>query len=96
MFEIKRGEKGEVVLSGRFDAAQAESAREVFASIREGVDVDFRDLDYISSMGLGVLLEAQKRLRSANAGGLRLVNVNKHILDILEYSGFSRLFEIAT
>lgn len=94
MFEIKKKETGEIVLTGRFDASQAEAARELFASLTAGTTVDFQELDYISSMGLGVLLEAQKRLRASGAGGLRLVNVNRHILDIFRFSGFHQIFEI--
>ena len=94
MFEIRRGDQGEIILVGRFDAAQADAARELFGGIDRGVTVDFLKLEYISSMGLGVLLETQKRLRAAKAGGLRLVNVNRPIQDILRFSGFHQIFEI--
>ena len=62
MFDIRRAENGTVMLSGRLDASQAEKARGVLATITESCAIDFTDLDYISSLGLGVLLEAQKRL----------------------------------
>ena len=55
--------------------------------------MDFAALDYISSAGLGILLAAQKGL-SAKGGGLRLVNVNGHILDVLRLSGFDQVFEL--
>ncbi len=55
--------------------------------------LDMGRLDYISSAGLGVLLKTQKRLM-AGGGGLRLVNVSRHINDIFSYSGFDKLFEI--
>jgi anti-anti-sigma factor len=46
----------------------------------------------VSSAGLGVLLKTQKRLGAA--GGLTLVNVNAHILDVFRYSGFDQIFRI--
>lgn len=93
MLEIGRGPAGEVVLIGRFDASQADAAAEVFDTIREGTIVDCARLDYISSLGLGVLLKTQKRLR-ASGTGLKLVRVNRHIGEILMYAGFHQIFEI--
>lgn len=93
MLEIKAGENLEIVLIGRFDAAQADYAKTVFLSLDEGKVVDFSRLEYISSAGLGVLLAAQKRL-SERGHGLRLINVNPHIRDIFRYSGFDQIFEI--
>jgi len=94
MLEIGVGDGGTVVLSGRFDASQADKARAVFDGLGEATDVDLRGLDYISSLGLSVLLKTQKRLKESGGDGLRLVNVNKHILDIFRFSGFQHIFEI--
>lgn len=93
MLEITRGEAGEIRLKGRFDASQAEAAKAVFLKLDRATVVDFAALDYISSAGLGILLAAQKGL-SAKGGGLRLVNVNGHILDVLRLSGFDQVFEL--
>ncbi len=93
MLEIKAGENQEIILVGRFDAAQADYAKKVFLALDEGKVVDFSRLEYISSAGLGVLLAAQKRL-SERGQGLRLVNVNPHIRDIFRFSGFDQIFEI--
>jgi anti-anti-sigma factor len=94
MFDIREGENKELILSGRFDAAQSEKARSVFLSLSEGRTVDFAQLDYISSAGLGILLAAQKRL-SERGQSLRLVNVNSHIRDVFHFSGFDQIFDIA-
>lgn len=94
MLEISSGANGEIVLAGRFDAAEAEKARDVFLDIEEAKVVDFSRLDYISSAGLGVLLAAQKNL-SERGAGLKLVNMNDHIRDVFRFSGFDQIFEIA-
>jgi anti-sigma B factor antagonist len=93
MFEIGWGEEGRVALSGRFDAAQADKAEAFLSGIQTSVDVDFHGLQYISSLGLGILLRTQKRL-SASGASLRLVRVNRHIREIFRFSGFDRIFPI--
>ena len=55
--------------------------------------LDFADLEYISSAGLGVLLIAQKRVMQSG-GGLRIINLNRHIGDIFRFSGFDKIFTI--
>jgi anti-anti-sigma factor len=94
MLEIREGTNQEVVLAGRLDAAAAEKAENFFLSLPPGKVVDFTQLTYISSAGLGVLLEAQKRLHESGQRGLRLVNVNSHIREIFRFSGFDKIFEI--
>ncbi len=93
MFEIGFGNNGEIVCAGRLDAAQCEKAQEFMDTVEEGKTVDFSNLEYISSAGLGVLLKTQKRLTETGAG-LKIINVNKHIHDVFRYSGFNSIFEI--
>lgn len=93
MLEIREGDNQELILTGRFDASEAEKAKTVFLSLSEGKTVDFAQLDYISSAGLGVLLAAQKRL-AQRGQSLRLVNVNSHIKDVFHFSGFDQIFDI--
>jgi anti-sigma B factor antagonist len=93
MFAIDKGPDGNIVISGRLDAAQAPAAQSFLDSVEGTVTLDCRGLDYISSAGLGVLLKTQKRLLAAG-GKLRLAGVNRHLRDIFGYSGFDQLFEI--
>ena len=94
MFDIRLGvAPGEVVLSGRLDAAQCDKALQFLDGVAAPAVLDLAGLDYISSAGLGVLLKTQKRVM-AKGRGLRLVNVNRHIGDIFRYAGFDRIFEI--
>jgi anti-sigma B factor antagonist len=93
MFEIGFNERGEVVISGRLDAAHAPAAQEFLDQVSGGCVVDMAGLEYVSSAGLGVLLSTHKRLMPGKTG-LELVNVNPHINDIFRYSGFDKLFVI--
>jgi len=93
MFDIRTNEQGDVILSGRLDAAQTDKASEVLNRITGSVNVDFKDLQYISSAGLGVLLAAQKRL-SQTGNRLKLINMSSHIRDVFHYARFDMIFEI--
>jgi anti-sigma B factor antagonist len=95
MFDIGFGNDGKIVCTGRLDAAQCEKAQSFMDGVAETRTVDFLNLEYISSAGLGVLLKTQKRL-AANGAGLKIVNVNNHIHDVFRYSGFNAIFDIKT
>ncbi len=93
MLDIRTGDNGEIVLSGRFDASQAAKAESFLDGVAEGKVVDLRELEYISSAGLGALLKTQKRLMKSGTG-LVLRNPNKHIYDVFHYAGLDRIFDI--
>ena len=93
MFNIEFGENGEILCSGRLDAAQCAIAEEFLGTVDGPSTLDFVNLEYISSAGLGILLKTQKRLVESGAG-LKIINVNNHIHDVFRYSGFHSIFEI--
>jgi anti-anti-sigma factor len=93
MFEIKREENGTITLHGRLDASQVDNARTVLDQVTESCKVDFSELSYISSAGLGLLFGTQKRLVDSG-GGLTLVNLSPHIGEIFQIAGFDHIFEI--
>jgi anti-sigma B factor antagonist len=93
MFHIDFGTDGEIVCSGRLDAAQCAKAQAFMDSVVETCIVDFSNLEYISSAGLGVLLKTQKRLVESGSQ-LKIINVNNHIHDVFRFSGFHAIFEI--
>jgi anti-sigma B factor antagonist len=93
MFEIGYGVDGTIALSGRLDAAQCARAQAFIDAASAFAALDLSHLEYISSAGLGVLLKTHKRLL-ASGGRLRLVSVNRHIHDILRFSGFDQVFDV--
>ncbi len=93
MLRIKISEDGEIQLAGRFDASQVEKAEARFDKITESCTVNFAELEYISSAGLGILLGTQKRL-GESGNSLKLINLNKHVRDVFRYAGFDKVFEI--
>jgi len=93
MFEIDYGSDGEVLCRGRLDAAQCTKAQSFMDEIADARTLDFSQLEYISSAGLGILLKTQKRLAESGAA-LRIINVNNHIHDVFRYSGFDTIFDV--
>ena len=87
-------EEKQIKLSGRIDSGSApEMERSLRAQIigdgSERLLLDAAGLEYISSAGLRVLL----RLRKASAG-LRLINVNPEVYEVLDMTGFTQMMEV--
>ena len=83
------------ILAGRIDASNANSFEDAVRSELSGhpdesVTFDCTDLEYVSSMGLRVLLALRKKRSSP----VILENVSPAVMSILNITGFSQLFEI--
>jgi anti-sigma B factor antagonist len=91
MFEIERLGEHTIALRGRFDASQEPRALEVFGGVDNELTVDFAELRYVSSAGLGVLFATQKRL-SDRGHVMRIVNASPHIREVFALAGFDRIF----
>ncbi len=83
---------------GRIDAAgspQLES--EIGAKLDKKVTclaLDLALVDYISSAGLRVLLGTLKRL-GKEGGKMALVHPHEYVMEVLQVSGFAKIFTIA-
>jgi anti-sigma B factor antagonist len=93
MFGIVQRDDGAVALSGRFDASRVAEADAVFDRVTATCRVDMKELDYISSLGLGILLKTQKRLKTTG-NELVLANMNKMIRDVFRIARFDTIFKI--
>lgn len=77
-------------LSGRLDAT---NAPELEAELKKSINgikklvFDFKELEYISSAGLRVLLNAQKIMNKQ--GEMIVRNINDTISDVFEITGFA-------
>ena len=77
-------------LAGRLDALSAPELDEILARETEDVTqltLDLKELDYLSSAGLRLLLKAKKQFREPEA--FRLTGVNEIVREILDVTGFS-------
>ena len=93
MFEISVIGNGLVKLTGRLDASQADLAKAVLKTVNESATADFAELDYISSAGLGVIVETYKRLHDSGHS-LRLIRLNPRIRSIFVYAGLDKVLWI--
>jgi anti-anti-sigma factor len=93
MFEMRWEGSGTLKLAGRLDAAAAETALAAVKDLDGPVTVDLATLEYISSAGLGVIMEMYKRLRG-RGHPLRLTNLSPHVRNVFRYSGLDRVIEI--
>ena len=55
--------------------------------------LDFKDLEYVASAGLRVLLQA-KKLLDAKKGELIIRKVCEAVMDVLEVTGFSNILNL--
>jgi len=79
-------------LSGHLDASHAAAAEAALERVAGSTVVDFSDLVYISSAGIGCLLAAQKRL--GQTGKITIVNPSPSIREMFALAGFDTVFEI--
>ena len=54
--------------------------------------LDFKNLEYISSAGLRVLLGAQKKMQQI--GSMKVINVCEEVMDVFEMTGFADILTI--
>jgi anti-anti-sigma factor len=82
---------------GRLDSASVSTFdRQLTAVIQRGdarLVLDLSGLEYVSSVGLAVILAAAKKIKSAN-GRLVFAGMNDRIRLVFEMSGFLRLFPV--
>jgi len=88
----------ELQLKGRLDANWADRVGSAIeTAIRAGqhqIDLDFAQVDYISSAGIRVLMKYLKQLKTAG-GTLRVVRVTDAVHSVLELSGIAGLLVTA-
>ena len=89
------GKKTTVFVSGKVDTNTAPEFLEFLKETMPGVEelvLDFKELEYISSAGLRVVLFAQKTMNAQ--GSMCLVNVNEDIMETFELTGFTDILTI--
>ncbi len=76
-------------IAGRLDTITAPSLDKTInedISDTKNLVFDLKDLEYISSAGLRVLLGAQKKMQKI--GSMKVINVCEEIMEIFEMTGF--------
>ena len=93
--KASNGSELTLFVEGRIDANTAPQLEAELNASLDGVTdltLNLKELAYISSAGLRVLLVAQKRM--AKQGKMRVVSVCEAVLDVFEMTGFSDILTI--
>ena len=94
--EIKRNSEETIIeLAGRLDTTTAPALDKTINNDVDGTTklvLDFKNLEYISSAGLRVLLSAQKRMQKS--GSMKVTNVCEEVMEVFEMTGFADILTI--
>ncbi len=95
---LRQNPPAEVVdLVGFLDAHTAPQLEDTFRGLidenRYNIIVNFRDLTYISSAGLGVFMAFIEDVRGNN-GDIKLVGMSPKVYNVFDLLGFPTLYEI--
>lgn len=91
----KNGGELKVCLEGRLDTTTSPELEEKLKGELEGVtalEFDIKDLEYISSAGLRVFLQAQKVMNKQ--GSMVIHNASEDVMEIFDVTGFSNILTI--
>jgi len=91
--KTKDGETLILTLEGRLDTTTAPQLQDALIpefDTNKSIRLDFKGMEYVSSAGLRVVLQAEKTAK-AKGGSMTLKNVSEEIMEVFEMTGFSDL-----
>jgi anti-sigma B factor antagonist len=101
LLHVRRADRGGwtvVEVEGQIDAATAPQLRQALVEAQYGAStrllLDLDGVEFLDSMGLGVIVGAVKRARSHD-GELVLVCTRDRLLHLLELTGLTQVLQVA-
>jgi len=94
--KTKDGDILVLTLEGRLDTTTAPQLQDALIpefDANKSIRLDFKGMEYVSSAGLRVVLQAEKTAK-AKGGSMTLTNVSADILEVFEMTGFTDLLTI--
>lgn len=95
----KIGPKLIIKAEGRIDTTTAVNFGTTINDLMDDSDdeinelvLDFAEIDYVSSIGLRVILELQKRMNEQ--GSMKLINVSSTVMGLFKMTGFTGILTI--
>lgn len=92
-----------IKMAGRIDSATAPDLRKAMDTVlgegRYKIVFDMSEVEFLSSSGVWVLLETQKKCKRWNRGDLVIANANENIQKTLDLAGlkhFMRMYDDMT
>ena len=94
--EIKKSEQETIIeVVGRLDVNTAPSLEKTInedIALTKSLIIDFSGVEYISSAGLRVILNAQKKMQQI--GVMKVKNVRQEVMEVFEITGFADILTI--
>lgn len=96
--QLTKGSSARLVLEGRFDFHSHKDFRTAYEiplaknEIRD-IILDFRQVDYLDSSALGMLLLLREKAEAAGKKA-KLANLSGSVKQVMEIANFNKLFEI--
>jgi anti-sigma B factor antagonist len=84
-----------VLIDGKLDTGTTPQATEEIEADLDSAEeliIDMKDLKYISSIGLRLMLSLHKKM--AVKGGMKIINANETIMEIFDFTGFADILNI--
>lgn len=91
----KTGTDLEIIIDGRLDTTTSPELEYKLKESLDGVEnlvINLKSLEYVSSAGLRVLLQAQKTMNKQ--GKMIIRNVSEEVMEIFEVTGFNDILTI--
>lgn len=86
-----------VSVAGRLDTVNAATFQKHLDALTDAeathVEIDCKDLEYISSSGLRAFISLLKRAQR-NGGSVKVMHLNSNVKEVFDMTGFSNLFVI--
>lgn len=81
-----------IKIIGRLDTSNSTQLDEEVKELKgeDKLILDFSELEYLSSVGLRILLSLKKKLKD----NIKIINVNEFVREVFDMTGFSDIFEI--
>ncbi len=92
---VKKTEETIIEIAGRLDTITAPALdKTINEDIRDtkNLVLDLKNMEYISSAGLRVLLGAQKKMQKV--GSMKVINVRNTVMEVFEMTGFADILVI--
>lgn len=83
-------------ISGRLETSTAPELQMIVDRELEGITelrMDIKELEYVSSAGLRVLLAATKKMK-AKEGSMTIHHANEEVMEVFEITGFKEILDI--
>lgn len=101
MMEIKittvKNESGTIVtLEGKLNTLTSQELAKEFDAVlpdTTNLTIEMKNVDYVSSAGLRLLVTAQKKMKTQN-GSMTIKNVQSEVLEVFTMTGLSGVFHI--